>query len=324
MEETAWAELGIARTRDQAAIRRAYAARLKTIDIDRDPAAFMRLRQAYEDARAGAMEAEEPESVRDEKSAGIDLESPSRPPASSPAAATARAGCAVQSSIDIASSERFGQTFQEKIAAGDTRAAARSLKAALAAGIVEIGQERELVRTLAVCGLADKTLSLEEIDEIARTFGAERTHSRGRVSEPLQDLLARADAVRWQERILRSARLGDIWMIGYVPRILMKRVRIARAIRDTADQNLMARDLPSLRAEVMNARRYASWIDCRIDPGPLEEKLQRLERTLRAQEITATVIGAVLILLLSFANGWLGLTLGIVFSAAVIWAYFFC
>jgi hypothetical protein len=323
MEETSWAELGIAPTGDQAAVRRAYATRLKAIDADRDPAAFMRLRQAYEDALAAKMEADKPEEDGDEERPGNDHEFPSRPQESSPAAAAAWGGFAVQSSIDVAFPDRFGQTFQKIIAAGDTRAASRSLKAALAEGIVEIGQERELVRRLAVCGLADKTLSPDEIDEIGRTFGAERAHAGDWVSESLQDLLVRADAARWQARILRNAQLGDIWMIGYVARILIKRVRIARAIRHTADQNLMVRDLPTLRIEVMNARRYARWITGQIDQGPLEEKLQRLERTLRAQEIQATVIGIVIILLLSFVNGWLGLMLGMAFATAVIWAFFF-
>jgi hypothetical protein len=45
-----WDELGIEPTRDAKAVRRAYAVRLRTIDPDRDPAAFQRLRAAYERA----------------------------------------------------------------------------------------------------------------------------------------------------------------------------------------------------------------------------------------------------------------------------------
>ena len=40
-----WAELGIEPTCDAAAIRRAYAARLKTIRLDEEPQRFARLRQ---------------------------------------------------------------------------------------------------------------------------------------------------------------------------------------------------------------------------------------------------------------------------------------
>jgi hypothetical protein len=39
-----WEELGIPATSDEFVVRRAYAARLKSLDIDREPAAFMRLR----------------------------------------------------------------------------------------------------------------------------------------------------------------------------------------------------------------------------------------------------------------------------------------
>jgi hypothetical protein len=49
-----WAVLGIEPTDDARAIRRAYAARLRLIDADREPAAFQQLRAAYEAALRGA------------------------------------------------------------------------------------------------------------------------------------------------------------------------------------------------------------------------------------------------------------------------------
>lgn len=54
MSKAIWTTLGIARTHDETAIRRAYSARLKTIDVDADPAAFMALRDAFAAARAYA------------------------------------------------------------------------------------------------------------------------------------------------------------------------------------------------------------------------------------------------------------------------------
>src|SRR4051794_19992018 len=49
-----WAILGIEPTGDAKTIRRAYAAGLRAIDADREPAAFQRLRAAYEAALHGA------------------------------------------------------------------------------------------------------------------------------------------------------------------------------------------------------------------------------------------------------------------------------
>src|SRR5215471_18001762 len=49
-----WEELGIVPTADAKAIRRAYAGRLRGLDPDQDPAAFQRLRQAFEAALSQA------------------------------------------------------------------------------------------------------------------------------------------------------------------------------------------------------------------------------------------------------------------------------
>lgn len=48
---SAWTLLGITRTDDIADIRRAYARKLKAIDVDADPAAFIALREAFNRAR---------------------------------------------------------------------------------------------------------------------------------------------------------------------------------------------------------------------------------------------------------------------------------
>ena len=47
-----WDILEIAPTEDVLAIRRAYAACLKKLDVEKDPGGFIRLRQAYEAALA--------------------------------------------------------------------------------------------------------------------------------------------------------------------------------------------------------------------------------------------------------------------------------
>lgn len=54
----AWDTLGIEPTEDRRAIRVAYARRLKEIDVDADPQAFIALREAFEDAQQEAEHAE--------------------------------------------------------------------------------------------------------------------------------------------------------------------------------------------------------------------------------------------------------------------------
>jgi hypothetical protein len=69
-----WSELGIAPTQDRQAIRAAYAARLKRIDVRADPAAFQHLRRAYELALCPGAPARAAAPVlvqRDELAAGI-------------------------------------------------------------------------------------------------------------------------------------------------------------------------------------------------------------------------------------------------------------
>lgn len=57
MVESIWQVLEIAPTADAAAIRRAYSRRLKALDVDRDPDAFMALREARDLAMAQANDA---------------------------------------------------------------------------------------------------------------------------------------------------------------------------------------------------------------------------------------------------------------------------
>jgi TPR repeat protein len=80
---TAWDQLGLEATDDARAIRRAYARRLKTIDVDADPAAFIVLRDALAWALAQAAAAPHVEPIVE---GGHDTPPPSLEPAPRPVA----------------------------------------------------------------------------------------------------------------------------------------------------------------------------------------------------------------------------------------------
>ncbi|MEN2709485.1 hypothetical protein ACQKOH_10350 [Sphingomonas sp. NPDC092331] len=94
-----WRLLGLAPTEDIREVRRAYAARLKAIDVDRDPQAFIALREAFEHAQHLArwmahqreeenLEAQALEMAEGPGSLQVDLvDAPAHPPAAEPAPA---------------------------------------------------------------------------------------------------------------------------------------------------------------------------------------------------------------------------------------------
>ncbi|MFY8195166.1 MAG: hypothetical protein ACOVKV_08810, partial [Novosphingobium sp.] len=82
----AWTVLGMTKTPDAGAIRRAYAERLKAMDVDRDVDGYARLREARDAAlRWARMQAERAEQVRDAEAHPRDVASVDVPPDYAPA-----------------------------------------------------------------------------------------------------------------------------------------------------------------------------------------------------------------------------------------------
>lgn len=102
MEEPAapspWHALGIAATVDRQAIRRAYAARLKAIDPERDMQAFLRLRAAFEAAMRGT---------------ALIIEPPPMQPSDMPEAAAPEALSAIRARLERGDLEGAWSLFEE-------------------------------------------------------------------------------------------------------------------------------------------------------------------------------------------------------------------
>ncbi len=287
-----WTELGIAPTADKTVIRRAYAARLKAIGADRDAGAFMRLREAYDQALEAAQfvdfadEDETPivdgpsklETARwpaDHQTATGDRPMP-QPSGSAPAIAPlAEAGEPGGIDVPFGSFEAFVAEFQSLLAARDSRNAWRLLNAVLAKGIVPLGREYGHVRSLMTCVLADPALSPDELDGFVRAFIA--TANRDSASSKiLEDMKARARALRWWNGIEDATRSGAGW--GSWRRIFSRSIRVATVVRKGRARGLLPGDIDAFSRQVARLREHDSWLAGRIDLERLDRDLQRVKR----------------------------------------------
>jgi hypothetical protein len=329
--DTAWAELGIEATSELAQVRRAYARRLKSINADHDANAFMRLREAFETACEAARVLAEGSALDSNEATGdqpvtlVESEAesdwPPSPDWEDEALTSSQADPVTQANQDLPyyAFASFREDFNALAGAGISRAAAELLRTALAEGVVPLGQEKALVQQLAACAINDATLSLEELEGLCAAFGS--AGMAGDRDEPMQIVRAEADALRWQERILHDARLGDVKLMGWALRLYMRRVRIAYAIRNPEFADLLTRDLAALRIEVTRARRYADVVSDRFDVPALEAKLANLEQNLRGHEFAAILIGMVVVPAIGAAESWtLAVVIGVVLLLHVIWA----
>jgi hypothetical protein len=278
VDDDPWAALGLAPGSDPDAIRRAYAARLKAIDVDADPTAFMRLRAAYDAALAGAPD--------DADDAGPRL--PARAPAPAPASSEPAPREPAADLVPYGAWERERAAFNALLERGDTRAAAAALEKMLARGIVPLGAESGLVRALAARALTDLTLRPDELAVLAQTFGA-------------AEVAEYAEALRWRVRITADAKRGD-GPGGSLRRYFSRRTRVARALFAERPENMFSPDLPHLRREVEALHRYVRWCEGLLDPLEAERKLTRLERWLRIEEIVAVLAFVLIAALWSVAQ----------------------
>ena len=203
-----WEELGIAPTKDVRQIRRAYANRLRAIEGDRDGAAFMRLRQAFEAALAWARQGEGHPSVAPERIAA------DRPlPRMRDVTATAQSAGVAAPDEQGAEAETASALAdcRRAIGAGDTEAAFGLVQAASVKGLIPLAEGSEVFAELMALALGDRGLSAERLREMVR-WG---NWDAGGGADDLRDaVLTRLEGEEWHAGLVAAAARDRAWFLA--------------------------------------------------------------------------------------------------------------
>jgi hypothetical protein len=290
-----WDELGISPCDDPKAIRRAYAARLKKLDPDRDPAAFTRLREALEWALANvddtaALQLQpprgrepEPDAARDALS---DFDQPFLQPTSDQSrdhglpiadgqAEADRVADADPKWLDVAASDRaLLDALHSALGRRDSIAAMSLFYSAAATGAVPLHDAPALLDRLFAMVVEDSTVERAAFRDLASTFGWERpAHESGATSEIRKRVLARLAAEDWYDSLAAAA----------APRapVTSKQARIARLMLGRIGRYRTPRvDRVELKTRLDEFRVHRAWLRDRIDPAwanTLEKRWRRRE-----------------------------------------------
>jgi hypothetical protein len=279
-----WDELGIGPCDDPKAVRRAYAARLKKLDPDKDPAAFARLREALEWALAeiddGASPQFQPSRARwSEPDTGQDVSKPIDDTSSDPvlrrsdepAAGDDVVAMAAPEWLDVLTSERtLLDAFEGALGRRDAAAALDLFHRALLPLQDALAQLDRLFALL----VEDTTVEPAQFRDLARTFGWDRpAQESGTSSELRQRVLARLAAEDWYDSLLAAA----------APRapVSRKHAKVARLMLRRIGRYRMPRvDRAELKTRLDELHIHQAWLRDRIDPAwasTLEKRWRRRE-----------------------------------------------
>jgi hypothetical protein len=311
-----WEELAIAPTDDPRIIRRAYAARLKQLDPDRDREAFARLRAALEGALAGATARPRPapslprdEVPADDGPPGVavaavviapaaqaqqdmrqDMPQETHPatreearvvPAPEPPALRhPPAPPALQSADEIAQERALLIGLESALQRCDAHEATRLYFRAAATGALPLGEAERMLARLFAVALEDAAFDRGAFRELARCFGWDKPQ---RASEVLSDLrqrvFARLAAEDWYDALVARAdrKKGTARAQVKIARLLLRRIRRPWL------RGIMR---PALTACLQEYRQHEIWLRDRIDP----DWATRLEARVRRREIVASAL----------------------------------
>jgi len=295
--DSIWAVLGLEATTDTAAIRRAYRARLREIDIDRDTASFIALRQAFEDAlqwSPGDVEShpDESEEPADDEYADFTSDEETLSDEAEPECAADAALEADQfhaNSQDRKLIEAFDRAVKDRKAAE----AEPIFNAIMARGIAGIGDESEFIRRFVSTAVEDMSFPAARLENLAGRFIAQGFNGRSDDFASLRaDVLKRVEADKWHTALRRNA--DESWRpfgrnrrIRRVARLLLKRRWQSVFLRvhgDTLDQALG------------QYHQHAGWIGAGLDShwiAGIERRRKRQIRRTKFLILTALALLAV-------------------------------
>lgn len=302
-----WNELGIAATKDVKAIRRAYAGRLKAMNPDADPAAFQRLRHAYDWALHMAALPdydEDDETYDDDAEDGPDIHV-----LSDEEAAVLRGAFDPSLFADQASPEpapRPGdpddlaralarQEIDAALAAGDTSGAVERFTRAFATGLIGIDERDYALAHLMPAVVADRTIPPADYLALLHRIGWDevpRAHEY--FSATRRDAAGRGEAERWYIDLEKSAARSNWPWENRRAGPWLHRFTDSRAARffleDGQFMRLTATGMTPLAQMHHRYELHKQWVGYRFDPGTIAH----VERALR---IGRGVVGARRILL---------------------------
>jgi hypothetical protein len=279
-----WQVLGIEATDDPSAIRRAYAARLKSLDPDRDPDAFKTLRQAYESALARAERrrstSKKPERAHHtaEEDGDAGSESERDPTTQTNVVVHARPGPDPLLADAEAESKAALQKFRRALAQREWLDAAAELVSASARGLLPLTQEEDLAAEVIGGAIADREFPSGDFAVLAirLQWDAPLPWNRGPHDALRQQVRGRLDADAWYHVIAEQASYRPKPGLNLHARLWGDPKQIAR----TAAAMILG------QAPHANALLFKKWLD------PLVDQAERHQQHLPGR-IDPTVVAAI-------------------------------
>jgi hypothetical protein len=260
-----WDILEIAPTEDALAIRRAYAACLKKLDVEKNPAAFIRLRQAYEEALAAPAP-----SAPEENPQGFHEPEECR---------TITVPARVPLSVDDYDDDEYDTlALKYALEEEDVAAAYRHYIALSASGAIGLGEQQAWAEKVVALALSYDSLPQKEFLEIAALLGPPQA-ARPDAPELRAEIQSRIAAHAWCEGLEKTAAQ---WAWG-------KKRHTILAARVFLGKNWhFYRSRASLTALTATFKDYKShwrWLPSRFNGYRLTPLEQRLERAIKRKAL---------------------------------------